>query len=698
MTFVSQPLQAGVLADTLTYGDWTPARHDYKEIAFGRPRYNFLSHFSFSTNLFDWALVIPNVGVEVDLGNPDRMATSSLYFQFKGSPSSQDYLAKGLYDDYSYKFWNAHAEWRMHFTFHRHPSNYKSRFYAGVYGEYVDYTLHTPLDIRDRKALKDGWGAIGGLSFGYAFPGFSYGNRHFFEFEMGGNVGAIYAKYDAYTSRTPASRSFVLPMLTEIRFALVYRNYSIARKYWQPNLDRYRRIKAEDEHAQHEVEDFLDQLERDPVVIYVNPATDADSTFSQSQTVSFAQVRKAFLARTHSSAIRSEYFTQVDNTPFPIDRPSENSFVGYTLPIRAHDFDSEGSESHFIFPFRVRFEGFDDASSRQLGFNSTMRRYYYDHGKHLPSLTMEPKNRDEFMHSATLDEVIGLFNSHLPADFRLTRDLVQGIYYRTDGEFQPIEENQMDMRGTYALSLRFHQQVTEDYDTLATRFVLEPYIDNSVQGRYNSFISEGSTPQFFINRPWRNGRESVVTKADVLETISSEGYYGFTDDNIIIADTLGYGRTVGKALFGNALPELSFVVTVQDNESLRNGNVIHQLLQKAMEPKHNTWNKAAHKDNLTYGPGVWAHYDADGNPVPDRLEDVIAGVTQCLNRVNRSHEAFRIEDFMIEDYFYTGIHHLPYGKPSQRWTVLRFAYRYTTEEGRVRIAHAQVAYRLRLPK
>ena len=79
----------------------------YKQLTFGRSDYNFWSHFSLSTNFVDWALVIPNIGLDIDFGNPNRKSTSSIYLQFKGSPSSKDYLKeklkdKKVSDEYSY--------------------------------------------------------------------------------------------------------------------------------------------------------------------------------------------------------------------------------------------------------------------------------------------------------------------------------------------------------------------------------------------------------------------------------------------------------------------------------------------------------------------------------------------------------------------------------------------------------------------
>lgn len=664
----------------------------YKHISLGRDSYNFWSHFSLSTNFVDWALVIPNLGLEIDLGNPERMSTQTVGFQFKGSPASRDYLAEGLYDQTSYRFWDARFDWRFHFTFGRHPERFKGRFYAGLYAEYMDYTLCTPIDLFDRNALKDGDAIIGGLAGGYEFPGFSYGNRHFFQFQVGGSLGIIHADYKAYTADGFQKQVRTFPMLTELRFALTYRNHTISRKYWQPNLERYRRQKAEDEFARQQLERIVDSMDDDPVTIYVKHAPGLDSVFLQP--ITFNQIRQAFHYRFPSPYLRTEDIYEIpENTAFPITKPSENYRVGYSMEMRG-DYDSDDTELHYVFPFRVRLEGYDEALARQMSFNQCLRDYYYNNEKHLPSMMVPAINRDEFTTSATIDNVLTLLNEKW-TEGNIDRSEVTGVYFRQDGEFIPIKEDEMTRRGTYALGLRFHHQVSEAYDTLATRFNLEPYVDDEVQNMFENFLGASTTNQFYIDNPWRNGKERVITKRDIIQALAKEGYDGFSEENIEVEDTIHYGRNVGTAFFGNILPELRFVYVVEDSVGLRLGNKFHQAIQRGIEPRRAFWKEDVPFNN-TYGPLCKGKYDADGQLVPADRNEVLSNVMRFLIRCNPELKDQHIDPIWVENYTYSGVHEIPNGRPQNRWTILRFAYRFIASDGRSRIAYAHVAYRLKM--
>lgn len=668
----------------------------YKQLTFGRSDNNYWSHFSLSTNFIDWALVIPNIGIDFDFGNPNRKSTSSLYFQLKGSPSSKDYLKKGLYDQTSYKFWNAHLEWRLHWSFHRHPELVKGRFYSGLYAEYMKYTMNTPLDIIDRDKLKDGWGGIAGISAGYDFPGFNYDNRHFFQFQIGANIGAIYADYNAYSSEGKESQKRILPMVTEIRFALTYRNHSISRKYWQPNLERYRRHQVEDEAARKQIDEFVEQLEDEPLTIYVKPVSDTDSVFSEP--VTFNMVRREFSERCPSQYFRPERLYEIsENTKFPITVPSDYYVIGYNLPIRATDYDSEDSETHYAFPFRVRFIGFESAMERMLSYNRSLRSFFRSNGNRLPSMSMEAVNSTDFVTSATLENVLELLNGKWMGG-RLTRDDVEAVYYREDGEFHPINETEMNHRGTYALGLRFHSQVYENYDSLATRFNLEPYVESDTRTLYEQFVPVVNSRQFSINLPWKNGKERQLTKDDVLQMLVAEGFQGFNDANITI-DSIHYGRNYGEAYFGKVLPKVKFIYVVEDSVGLAAGKEFHRACLNGLNAKDGTWNTNI-QFQVTHGPICEGTYDAAGNLIPADKQEVIDDVMRCLTRANKNLRHLTIDEAWIEDYTYTGLHAMTSGKnkDKEKWTLLRFAYRYVNADGHVRLARAHAAYRLRMPK
>jgi len=670
------------------------ATDKYKQLNFGRQDYNFWSHFSLSTNLIDWALVIPNIGIDIDFGNPNRMSTSSIYLQFKASPSSKDYLKEGLYDQTSYKFWNAHVEWRKHWSFRRHPELAKGRFYSGLFAEYMQYTMNTPIDIIDRNKLKDGWAGIAGVSAGYDFPGFNYDNRHFFQFQIGLNAGVFYADYDSYSSDGVESRKRILPMVTEIRFAMTYRNHSISRKYWQPNLERYRRHQVEDEAAQKQIEEYVEQLNSEPLIIYVKPVSEADSVFTEPLT--FNMVRREFGEHLTSQYFRPELIYELEeNTKFPITAPSEFYVVGYNLPIRATDYDSKDTEAHYVFPFRVRFAGYESALERMLSYNRSLRSFFRGNDNRLPSLNMEAVNSTDFVTSATIENVLEMLNDKWVGG-NLTIDEVEGVYYREDGEFHKINETEMNHRGTYALGLRFHSQVYENYDSLTTRFNLEPYVETDTRALYEKFVPAVTTRQFLINHPWQNGKEKQLTKEDVLKMLAAEGFYGFNDSNITI-DSIHYGRNYGEADFGNVLPKVKFMYVVEDSLGLEAGKEFHRACLNGLSAQKGTWN-TDYAGQLIYGPSCEGMYDAEGNLVPADKQEVIDDIMRCLTRVNKNMRHLTIDESWIEDYTYTGTHSLPRDKAKEKWTLLRFAYRYVNADGRVRLARAHAAYRLKIPK
>jgi hypothetical protein len=73
---------------------------------------------------------------------------------------------------------------------------------------------------------------------------------------------------------------------------------------------------------------------------------------------------------------------------------------------------------------------------------------------------------------------------------------------------------------------------------------------------------------------------------------------------------------------------------------------------------------------------------------------------RCLTRANKNLRHLTIDEAWIEDYTYTGLHAMTSGKNmnKEKWTLLRFAYRYVNADGHVRLARAHAAYRIRMPK
>ena len=88
----------------------------------------------------------------------------------------------------------------------------------------------------------------------------------------------------------------------------------------------------------------------------------------------------------------------------------------------------------------------------------------------------------------------------------------------------------------------------------------------------------------------------------------------------------------------------------------------------------------------------------EGNLIPADKQEVIDDVMRCLTRANKNLRHYTIDRAWIEDYTYTGLHDMAGGKNKEKWTLLRFAYRYVNADGHVRLARAHAAYRIRIPK
>ena len=171
---------------------------------------------------------------------------------------------------------------------------------------------------------------------------------------------------------------------------------------------------------------------------------------------------------------------------------------------------------------RDPLEGFEQAMERMLSYNKSLRSFFRSNGNRLPSMNMEAVNSTDFVTSATIENVLEMLNGKWMGG-KLTRDDVETIYYREDGEFHPINETEMNHRGTYALGLRFHTQVYENYDSITTRFNLEPYVETDTRTLYEQFVPVVTSRQFNINHPWKNGQERQLTKDDVLKMLADAG-------------------------------------------------------------------------------------------------------------------------------------------------------------------------------
>ena len=234
---------------------------------------------SVSTNLIDWMLVVPNVGVEIPLSNPQYVNGSSLFVEGKASLNANRVYAP----DMNYKLFSGKVEYRRHFRFgedmkytingeyrnandsviylnmldslswmiratnavaekvtgKKYWSNRRrahvddlGRSYVGVFAQYADYSMCLPLFNYNRGRM--GQAGIVGVSLGYQKPFYNFSNRFYLEWEMGGSLGCVvtqFDKYNRYESNIVGSGNWYYPMITDLHVSLVLRKHSVKDLY-----------------------------------------------------------------------------------------------------------------------------------------------------------------------------------------------------------------------------------------------------------------------------------------------------------------------------------------------------------------------------------------------------------------------------------------------------------------------------------
>lgn len=234
---------------------------------------------SVSTNLIDWMLIVPNVGVEIPLSKPQYVNGSSLYLEGKASLNANRVYAP----DMNYKVFSGKAEFRRHFRFGEQThytinGEYKTendsiiylnildslscmiratnavagfvsgkeywnnrrrnyvddlgRSYVGVFAQYADYSVCLPIFNYSKGRM--GEAAIVGLSLGYQKPFYNFSNRFYLEWEMGGSLGCVLTEFDKYNrveSEVTGQGKWFYPMITDLHVSLVLRRHSVQDLY-----------------------------------------------------------------------------------------------------------------------------------------------------------------------------------------------------------------------------------------------------------------------------------------------------------------------------------------------------------------------------------------------------------------------------------------------------------------------------------
>lgn len=120
------------------------------------------ARFTVSTNLLEWAIVAPNIGIEYDLKDPEQMSSPSLYFQFTLRPGQYDMfpaipgVGKTEYSSNNIAFWRARFEYRWHFRFNERMEQRKGLAKAASWVNERYFTKSVETYVPDTAAINAG--------------------------------------------------------------------------------------------------------------------------------------------------------------------------------------------------------------------------------------------------------------------------------------------------------------------------------------------------------------------------------------------------------------------------------------------------------------------------------------------------------------------------------------------------------------
>lgn len=218
---------------------------------------------SLHTNAVDWALLIPNIGVEYDIRSTN-WNRSAVGMSAKTKWRTNSRFKQRLFYNVSEVRFEFRNYWRTRQIDGREVTKHTSfidklfscrrtvvkhphtTYYRGVYASAGDYSF-----LVDRKG-RQGKFVSGGVTYGAMYPMYVFKSGNSLDLDLGISVGLVATNMekfrlvdDCYERTQPGKWKIVpFPMPTEARVGLVYRlgKYPINKKYrWRYDVDmRYR--------------------------------------------------------------------------------------------------------------------------------------------------------------------------------------------------------------------------------------------------------------------------------------------------------------------------------------------------------------------------------------------------------------------------------------------------------------------------
>ena len=212
---------------------------------------------SFRTNGVEWLILVPNIGIEYDLGryNYSRWSIGlNLRYNWQTShtfkPGAIFNVAEArleLRDYYRIREFTNYITPKKGFLNKllsprretaKHPN---TTYYRGAFAAYNKFTVKLGSEGHQGNAI------IGGFMWGMMKPLYVFRRGHSLDLEFGVAVGVAYAKYDTFTHDAfldyypkTGNKTTILPVINDLRVGFVYRpgKYPITKKYrWRYDVD-----------------------------------------------------------------------------------------------------------------------------------------------------------------------------------------------------------------------------------------------------------------------------------------------------------------------------------------------------------------------------------------------------------------------------------------------------------------------------
>ncbi len=151
--------QTVALADESQYKKLSLSTKDKKYKSLDLPKdtaKSFSQRLTWSTNMVEWLIFAPNVGVEIDLKDPTLISCPSLFFQFSYRPGKEDFIKNEHFNTNALAYWRARAEYRWHFRMNERREQRKGLARTGNWFNEQFMTKKVEMQVPDTAAINAG--------------------------------------------------------------------------------------------------------------------------------------------------------------------------------------------------------------------------------------------------------------------------------------------------------------------------------------------------------------------------------------------------------------------------------------------------------------------------------------------------------------------------------------------------------------